>query len=337
MNNRPSIVVGIPTLNRSADVRRLLECVAKNTLYPDVIIVCDQSDDQNTKLCIEEFQERLNNIQFVYILINRKNAVHARNLIMDRADCDYLVLLDDDALIDSDFFATLIEKTSSDIHVICIRKIESRDFGRIYESYEEFSSDALLVSEYEYRMTIRGRVINTAYMISFNTYRRKGYIKLNRIKRMVHDFDSKSDRHGDLICGFTVLSKDVYRSYQFDYAMGEGYTLLEDNEFSAQISGKYTVQLFGDLWAYHNKDLSDRNRMSPADFITRHYENSLYIFSKHCDVSLLNRILFLYSRIGFCVINIVRNLLERNTKPIIDNLRGLAYTFRVLARMSLAK
>ena len=329
-NNSPSLAVGIPTLNRSVDLERLLCCILENSVHPDEIVICDQSDNGQTEECIRRYATRIQDTRFVYLHSTRKSAVHARNLIFEKSTCDYLVLLDDDALIPPDLFAVLRSRINPEIHVLNLRKIESRDFGVTYNSYEQFRNDIGRVAEYEHRMTFAGSIVNLAYMLTLNSHRRKGKLRLNRLMRVVHDYDSKTDKCGEVICGLVVLSREVYKNYRFDYAMGEGYTLLEDNEFSAQISPKYVVHAFGNLWAYHNKDLSDANRLPNQEIIRRHYKNSLHIFKKHADTGLFNRILFMYSRVGFCLINNTLSVLSGGPNLMCAHLYGLIETARGL-------
>ena len=326
----PTVAVVIPTLNRNEDIERLLYCIIKNNIYPDEVIICDQSDNDLTKECVNKYVTKTPGIYYKYIKTDRKSAVFARNLIMDETECDYIVLIDDDALISDSFFSTVKKKITPNIHAINIRYIESKDFRKVYKKYDEFRKDLEKIYNFGYKMSCLGFVTNWAYMFTLNSYRKKGKLKLNRIKRVIHDYSSKLDKRGDVISGFAVLSKEIYKKYKFDENLGEGYTLMEDNEFSAQISKSYPVYMYGDLWAYHNKNLTDLNRPPDHEIIFRHYKNSLYIFEKHSKLSLFNRILFFYSRIGFFLINSVKIILLRHYNLIRFHLIGLSETAKKL-------
>ena len=99
------ISVIIPTLNRKTDLEKTLISISKCDKLPFEVIIIDQSDNNETKDFCSNFKKL--NIRYFYTEI--KSSALARNIWIDSLDkdCDFVLFLDDDVLLEKDFFSEL--------------------------------------------------------------------------------------------------------------------------------------------------------------------------------------------------------------------------------------
>jgi len=95
----------IPTLNRVKDLEKTLSSISECDKLPFEVIIIDQSDNQETKDLCKNFKT----LNIKYFHFDIKSSSLARNLWIDDLDenCDLVVFLDDDVVLDSDFFKSL--------------------------------------------------------------------------------------------------------------------------------------------------------------------------------------------------------------------------------------
>ena len=99
------VSVIIPTLNRKSDLEKTLISISKCNKLPFEVIIIDQSDNNETK----EFCQNFCNLNIRYFYTNIKSSALARNIWIDNLnqDSDLVLFLDDDVLLEKDFFHEL--------------------------------------------------------------------------------------------------------------------------------------------------------------------------------------------------------------------------------------
>ena len=88
----------IPTLNRSAELRRLLESFSVQTVKPDEIIIVDQGREADN-LIIKQF----NNLAIKHQLVGFQSLTKARNFGVAKASGEIICFLDDDIVLAPDY------------------------------------------------------------------------------------------------------------------------------------------------------------------------------------------------------------------------------------------
>lgn len=93
----------VPTLNRAKDLAHFLDMLLKLDQMPYELIIVDQSDDEESKKICESVQYK--NLTISYHHIVKKSSAVARNVAIERLspESDYVVFLDDDTTLDTDF------------------------------------------------------------------------------------------------------------------------------------------------------------------------------------------------------------------------------------------
>ncbi len=99
------VSVIIPTLNRKSDLEETLISISRCDKLPFEVIIVDQSENNDTKGFCQNFKEL--NIRYFYTDI--KSSALARNIWIDNLnkDSDMVLFLDDDVLLEKDFFREL--------------------------------------------------------------------------------------------------------------------------------------------------------------------------------------------------------------------------------------
>jgi glycosyltransferase involved in cell wall biosynthesis len=92
----------VTTYNRPQALRLVLNSLASQTVPADQIVVADDGSTQSTAECIAEFQGKLP-LQHAWQADLGFRAAAARNMAVSRSDADYLIFLDGDCIVPSDF------------------------------------------------------------------------------------------------------------------------------------------------------------------------------------------------------------------------------------------
>ena len=105
MTFTPNYSVVLPTLGRIEPVIELVNCLNKQTILPDQIIIIDQNNeplDFNFKLA--------DSIEFIHIHVPWKGLSKARNYGLNLVSSEHVLFADDDSTIPEDTFKIALEK-----------------------------------------------------------------------------------------------------------------------------------------------------------------------------------------------------------------------------------
>ncbi len=102
--NKLTLSVILPTLNRPKDITRLLLSILTQSRAPDELIVVDQSANDDTKNIVYNLLEKQNNIKLNYIHDSSFNGlVQAKSIGVKSACSDIICFLDDDTVLDKNY------------------------------------------------------------------------------------------------------------------------------------------------------------------------------------------------------------------------------------------
>ncbi|WP_069998869.1 glycosyltransferase family 2 protein [Cellulosilyticum sp. I15G10I2] len=140
-NNLPMISVILVTYNRMNYLARALESVLSQTFSNfEVILINNGSTDDTASIC-KNYTQKDNRIKLISISENQGASV-GRNLAIDAASCEYILIVDDDDFCDAKMFehlVNLITRYDADISICG----SLNDFGNRLEPY--FIFDELIV------------------------------------------------------------------------------------------------------------------------------------------------------------------------------------------------
>ena len=105
--NRLSFSIVICTLNNISALKKCIESIINQTLKANEVIVVHGGDRSSTLKYIEVIN-KLNNTNYIY-LKKQKSLVRQRNAGIKHASSDVIFFIDDDAILDSDYFEIIMD------------------------------------------------------------------------------------------------------------------------------------------------------------------------------------------------------------------------------------
>lgn len=97
MKHYVPVSVIIPTYNRAEAIKRTLDTIEKeSSVFPEEIIVVDQSQDTITREEIRKCCEGFQGVRVKYVFLETPSSTKARNIGIENATNDVLVFMDDD-------------------------------------------------------------------------------------------------------------------------------------------------------------------------------------------------------------------------------------------------
>lgn len=102
------ISVIIPTCNRVQDLKKTLDSLLKQTIFPDEVIIVDDSDDRETKNMLKK--DKQSEIQYKYIRkAGEKSGAISRNIGIKNAMGDIIFFFDDDVILENNYIEKILE------------------------------------------------------------------------------------------------------------------------------------------------------------------------------------------------------------------------------------
>lgn len=292
------VSIVIPTYNRVKDLEECLDSIGTQTELPTEIIIVDNANNVETEKLVmhktNKFKEKRINLK--YIRNGGSNsATIARNIGIDAANGEILLFLDDDVILDKDF---------------------SKEILRVYKEYP----NALGVQGYITNMKFN-RLSNLILKFFFLTYSEKDHNKLLPSMRNVYAYPlTKIIKCEWLMSGCTCYKRDIFKWFKFDEKLYK-YSAGDDADFSYRVSKSYPGSLYQTPFAMliHKVSYSGRAPKKEVIFVGQVYH--IYLFYKNIDQKLKNKLIFLWSRIGYLHIKFGVFIL----KPSKENLLTIKY------------
>lgn len=105
-----SLSLIICTFKRPNEVGRLLDSVSRQRLCPDETLVIDASPDDLTEQAVRKFkQQRSLSVDYYRVTSEHAGLTRQRNFGIARARGDIIAFLDDDTVLEPDYFAELLD------------------------------------------------------------------------------------------------------------------------------------------------------------------------------------------------------------------------------------
>lgn len=113
-----SVSVIVPTIGRPDSLRQLLQSLVTQTRQVTEVIVADGSDDEATRHVVDDPGWRGQGLVVKHISVQPPNAVRQRTAAIEIAQGEWLLLLDDDVVLEADCVAELAACLNKDVNVV---------------------------------------------------------------------------------------------------------------------------------------------------------------------------------------------------------------------------
>ena len=110
----------VPTIGRPESLKQLLDSLATQTRKPDEVIIADGSEGTAVASLISDKHWKANNLVVRHITVFPPNAVHQRQAAIAESTGDFLLLLDDDVVLESDCVEKMCELIENQADVVAV-------------------------------------------------------------------------------------------------------------------------------------------------------------------------------------------------------------------------
>lgn len=262
----------ICTYMRPTALLKLLKTVANQTLYPNEILIVDGSTNDETKQMIEV--NLFENLTYYKVKPEERGLTKQRNFGIERVrpDIDFVCFLDDDTILDADYFKYLIGTYETYPEALAVGGYITNEVT--WKQTEEVNTHQFYydgwVRKEGSRFKLRnklGLLDNTppGWMPKFSNGRSVSFLppsnKVYTVEQMMG--------------GVASYRKEIFKELSFSKYF-EGYGLYEDADFSLRLAKKGPLYINTAARVEHHHDVAGRpNQFKYGKMVTR---NGWYVW-----------------------------------------------------------
>ena len=300
------ISVVIPTYNRANFLKECLESILRQKLLPYEVIVVDNATHREAEQVIDVLRLDFNNsnVNISYIRNKENSGAIARNIGALAANGDFVAFLDDDVVLDSNYYYK-IEKVFLEFpSALGVHGHDSKGFNSAIKKLEN-SLVARLIYFWE-----------KAFKVSSYFEDRRSRVLPSLCVTNPHPDSFHSTLQSEWVSTCAgVFSKKVFDKYEFDSRFKK-YSWNEYVDFSYSIFCENPKSLFVTPYATYVNVYTETGRLQPKELIYMAEVYDLYIFFRRFDMNTSNILKYLWSKFGRMIYNLIKMLIRHPTKPI---------------------
>ncbi len=294
MNNKFKISAVVPTKNRLYDLLEFIDSLIIQHFLPYELIVVDQSDKSH----FTKIQKKLASINISLNYFHRtdiSSLAEAKTFAISVTKGNYICFLEDDIVLDANFFAALVEGFKHEKKMIgCCGRITN--MPRTSNLFILFQS-----------LFFKG-IFNDPRLKIFNNKKPLFLIQCDAING-----------------GITMWKKSVFEREKIDIV--NGFFMMEDVEYSTRIAKIFPGSLFVNYRATVIHKISPINRL---DFDLRQgnkIKEAILFYKKRKKWKGANYGLFLV--LVWWTLNAIFESIKRQTiKPVTEHIKGLIMGYK---------
>ena len=244
-----NISVIIPTKDRHHQIIACLDAIHAQTCLPNEIIVVDSSANDKVKNEMAKSDYPKTNVIYIH---SSPGLTLQRNIGVKAASGDLIAFLDDDIVLDPDYFEHLLPAFANDK--------ENRVGGVTGRITNELRD--------------RRSLFSFVRFLTFFSYPSYGQVRVSGFHTEYNGYEKPLKV--EWLPGVVVYRKEVFNEFSFDENL-RGYAYNEDLDFSYRVSRKYECLYIPSAKMVHNKSQS---RLS-SNVATALVVNNNYLLHKN--------------------------------------------------------
>lgn len=287
----------VATKDRPAELQRLLKSLGEQSYKPDQVIIVDGGTQP-----VHSLVKRFPNLPIIYLQCLPPSAARQRNTGIKAVNPEITLIgfLDDDAVLEADALESMM-----DFWEDASENIGGTSFNMVnHPSLYLSSLKSLPLTE---KLGLYSKNKGVIMPSGFQTM--IGFVRENTFVQW-------------LPTTATIWRKRIFEEFQFDEWF-EGYSYLEDLDFSYRVGKKYKLVVIADAKYYHYPDYKSSGRINAYEFGKKEISNRLYFVRKHNEFSLFHCYLALILRIFLNLICGIQRKEISYLQRILGNITGL--------------
>lgn len=311
--NKISVIIA--TRNRPHDLIRCVESILSQTLLPDELIIVDDSDVLEVKPKLESL-DGINKLSFKY-LTGRSHIAIARNMGVDNASGDIIMIADDDTILDKNYIeeiaSVLYNDTEGRVGAVFGESIE----GRTEQRKDNFIRRIL--------SKLLGHPLHTLSVVFFLHHTGNGKFLPSGASTVIKPNTLHEITELECLFGnFFAMRRETFNEFrlyeEFPWSWG-----FDDDDLAYRISRKYVNIYNPRAKLIHNrspKRFDPKNRMRVL--IYSHY----FFYKKNLPKTFKYKAAFYWSMVGWFIMAIMRTVTTRDHRE----LKGLISGYRDIVK-----
>ena len=281
------------------DLEKCLDFILFQTILPKEVIIVDNGNSAGTEQLIkrkkDEFETKA--ISLKYIENNKENSLTVgRNIGAQNAKGEIVVFLDDDVVLDKEYIKEIL---------------------MVYENHP----NAMGVHGYIYNLNKKFLRIKNL----FGRFFFLGYISENECNILPSVTTTYPVPLSKIIsCQWLSganhsYKKRILEEFKYDEKLKK-WSQCEDIDFSYRVFKKYSGSLYITPYAKLTHRVSPEGRMPKKELVNMCEVYELYFFYRNIEQTLKNKLIYLWSRVGKLIFNILRSSVELSKNGFIENM-----------------
>ena len=309
------ISVIIPTYNREEHLKNCLSSLLNQRKVPYEILVIDNSSNYKAQKVVNNIMSEFDKKEtHLYYFKNTENSgAIARNLGAFRAKGDLIAFLDDDVILDGNYYYEIEKVFFKFPNALGVQGCDKFS----YDSYQKTMGSFFRRSIYQYEKI---------FMVSSFFEKEKSRVLPSLcVTNPNPGFDLTVQSEWISTCA-GVFSKEVFKKFKFD-SQFKKYSWNEYLDFSYSIYLEDKKSLFVTSKATYVDVQTSQGRLPPKELIYMSEVYDIYIFLKIFNMTYKNILIYVWSKFGRMAYNIIRILTRhpKNIKLILDCLYAPLY------------
>jgi len=305
------ISVVIPTYNREEHLNNCLFSLLNQTKKPFEILVIDNSETSYVKKIINNLENQFKeqNVSLYYFKNSINSGAVARNLGASKTKGDLVAFLDDDVLLDSNYYEE-IEKVF----------LEYPDALGVH-GYNKLVNNAYQEMKNNFLYSLLDKFVKFFMISAYYEEAQSRVLPSLCITNPIHTSFHRIVQSEWVSTCAGVFSKKVFLKFHFDNQLMK-YSWNEYLDFSYSIFKENKKSLFITPQAKYIDVATHDGRMPLKELIYMSEVYDMYIFLKRFEMTYKNIFIYTWSMFGRLIYNIIKILIRypKKTKLILDYL-----------------
>jgi len=295
-----TVSVVICTKNREQDLKTCVDSIISQTHMPDEIVIVDSSDNDLTRLLVTQYKN--NHVIPVRYIHTLPGLTKQRNIGIKKSNGTIIAFLDDDVILDKDYFKEII---------------------RCFMISDKIAGVGGLATNVKGENILK-KIFRKIFMLS-STEGTKGVMKRSGFANY-HPMKIDKVYTTQVLSGYSCCyRRPIFDQYIFDEYF-EGYSLMEDLEFSYRVSKENTLVYTPYAKLVHN--MSPAERLNSKRLFEMRVLNHFYVFKKDVKKTNVDWIFFWWSDFGVILASLSSALKMKSTLPLAGVFSGHRKLFR---------